>query len=540
MLPFRKRANGNGGRPLEPHGSPTPTTSPVRHSPLHAGINKNSLRNRLRDLKGSITRRSSPACNKNTTPYTSNPWHDVKSNDDLLNLGPADARHIEMAGQTWPAIRQSISSMASSLRTSRGSLYCNRSPGESSHQSWSRRSKVRLKASQQSARRWATVATRVTPMTCRRSNSQTRHASFSTISEVVSRQDYDTAPRLPGLAESGNFLESLGKTGLFRLVTPLSEVNNTTEAIKVQNTTALNGESFTGHVRPTVARLPLRIRSPDSLFHKATGYPVYKRARGQREGSQAKASDPSTINTEKDSPQTDHNDPQQQHTTSSQEKPQRCDSSKHPVEWLDLVLETSYATRNPISPRLCVSKATMEFLRKSKTCIFVESPRHERLPEPLRCYPGFRAALEDICDRFGNFYAPFAAYNAHTRMITLFTTDTVRPQNRFIDQDTALFDLETARSAWVRPAVNHVLSTNVTEKSTSPEASEDLTEASDRTRADSEETLVTSLEERELDELEKADNAETWSTSSASQFGDEGFGEEDDTIDEDLASRLGC
>ncbi|KAI0460474.1 hypothetical protein F5B21DRAFT_498417 [Xylaria acuta] len=539
MLPFRKRVHRGGGRPLEPHESPAPTISSACRSPSHAGTNKNSLRNRLRDLKGSITRRSSPGYDENKTTYTSNPWHDVKSNDDLLSMGPADARHIEMAGQTWPAIRQSISSMASSLRTSRSSVYCDRSPGESSHQSWSRRSKMRLRASQQGARRWATIATRATPMACRRSASQTRHASFSTISEVVPRPDYDAAPRLPGLAESGNFLESLGRTGLFRFFTPLSEANNTTEAIKVQNTTALNGESFTGGVRPIAARLPLRLRSPDSLFHKAAGYPVYKRARGQHEGSRAKTSNPSTLETEKDSPQTDHNGPHQQHTTLNQEKPQRCDSSKHPVEWLDRVLETSYATRNPISPRLCVSKATMEFLRRSKTCIFVESPRKEGLPEPLRCYPGFRAALEDICDRFGNFYAPFAAYNAHTRMITLYTADTVRPRDRFIDEDTALFDLETARSAWVRPAVNHVLSTNVAEKSTSPETSEDLTEASDGSAAGSEETLATELEERELDELEKTEKAETWTASSAPYFGDDAD-EEEDAVDEDLASRLSC
>ncbi|KAI1751432.1 hypothetical protein F4782DRAFT_183706 [Xylaria castorea] len=536
MLPFRKRTNRSGGRPLEPHGSPV---SPVRRNPLHAGINKNSLRNRLRDLKGSITRRGSPGYNENGTGYTSNQWYDVKSNDDLLNMGSADARHIELAGQTWPAIRQSISSMASSLRTSRGSASFNRSPGEESHQSRSHRSKMRLRASQQSARRWATIATRVTPMACRRSTSQIRHSSFSTISEVVHRQDYDAAPRLPGLAESGNFLESLGRTGLFRLFTPLSEVNITTEVIKVQNTTALNGESFTGHVRPIVARLPLRLRSPDSLFHKATGYPVYKRARGQREGSRAKESYPSTIHTEKGSPQTDHNKPHQQHTTSNQETSQRCDSSKHPIKWLDRILETSYATRNPISPRLCVSKATMEFLRKSKTCIFVESPRHEGLPEPLRCYPGFRAALEDICDRFGNFYAPFAAYNAHTRTISLYTTDTVRPKDRFVDEDTAFFDLETARSAWVRPAVNHVLSTNVTEKGTSPETSEDLAEASDGSRAGSEETLATDLEERELDELEEAEKAETWTVSSSSHFSDTSS-DENNAVDEDLASRLGC
>ncbi|KAI0191237.1 hypothetical protein EV127DRAFT_71366 [Xylaria flabelliformis] len=222
MLPFRKRTNRSGGRPLEPHGSPV---AAARHSPLHASTNKNSLRNRLRDLKGNITRRSSPGSNETRTGYTSNQWHDVKSIDDLLSMGPADARHIELAGQTWPAIRHSISSMASSLRTSYDSASCKRSPGEGSQQSQSRRSKICSRVSHQSARRWATIATRVAPVAGRRSTSQIRHSSFSTISEVVPRQDCDAVPRLPGLAESGNFLESLSKTGLFRLFTPLSEVN---------------------------------------------------------------------------------------------------------------------------------------------------------------------------------------------------------------------------------------------------------------------------------------------------------------------------
>ena len=89
----------------------------------------------------------------------------------------------------------------------------------------------------------------------------------------------------------------------------------------------------------------------------------------------------------------------------------------------------------------------MAFLCKSKTCFFVEFPKGLNVPEPLRCYPGFKAALEDICDRFGSFYAPFAAYNCVTRMITLYARETPRPENKFIDEDTAIFDLEKARSA---------------------------------------------------------------------------------------------
>ncbi|TGJ85293.1 hypothetical protein E0Z10_g3439 [Xylaria hypoxylon] len=153
----------------------------------------------------------------------------------------------------------------------------------------------------------------------------------------------------------------------------------------------------------------------------------------------------------------------------------------------------------------------MEFLRKSKTCIFVECPLHRNLPEPQRCYPGFRAALIDICDRFGDFYAPFAGYNAHTRVISLYAMGTPRPEHKFIDEDTAIFDLGKARSAWVRSTSTYASSTDAT-KGTSRDISEDLTEVSDHSQAESDETSTVLV------------------------VGD--GNDEDDAIDEDMASRL--
>lgn len=205
--------------------------------------------------------------------------------------------------------------------------------------------------------------------------------------------------------------------------------------IKVQNIAGLDCQVYASNARPIIARRPLRLRSPDALYHRAADVPVSNMVKGQHGGFRNNTSGLSTANTESNSPQ-----PEEKISNPT-------GSSRHPVAWLDRVLETSYATRNPISPKLCVSKTTMNFLRQNRTCIFVHFPRGHKLPEPLPCYPGFRAALEDICDRFGNFYAPFAAYNAHTRTITLYTTDTARPENRFIDDDTAIFNLELARSA---------------------------------------------------------------------------------------------
>ncbi|KAI3343845.1 hypothetical protein F4824DRAFT_441452 [Ustulina deusta] len=393
--------------------------------------------------------------------------------------------------------------MASSLRTNYGSIDPG-SSGEASHQSSPLHSKIRFRVPQKSARRWVTMATRAPPVVSGRPISRARRSSFSTISEMVSREDHEPPPQLPKLAESSNFLDSLTRTGLFRRFTPPSENDNATGAIKVQNITALDGEFVTGCVRPIVARLPLRLRNPDMLCHKATSHPVNKKLEAQWESSRVSASENNSSRTN------DENEPprRQQYTALREEKFRTTSCSRHPVEWLDRVLETSYATRNPISPKLCVSKAAMEFLRKSKTCIFVEFPRHLNVPEPLQCYPGFRAALEDICDRFEDFYAPFAAYNAHTRMITLYASGTPRPQHKFIDDDTAIFDLGIARSAWVRSTVIYAPSSTATTKSTSRDTSEDLTEASDNSQASSEETLVTDPEDEESEGPEDTNKAE--------------------------------
>ncbi|KAI0190293.1 hypothetical protein F4808DRAFT_453899 [Astrocystis sublimbata] len=216
MLHLRRRADRGGGTPLDIDGSPAVSMSSTRGSPTHTGISKSSLRDRLRGLKESITKRTSPDDHRITTDRTANNmWYDMKSDDDF------DAEHIEMLGQTWPAVRKSISSLGSSFRNVCGSENRTTPSGDSSCQTWSLRSRMHLRACQQDARRWATVATRTGPVFCGRSTSQVRRASFSTISEVTIRQCCDTPPLLPGLAESGDFLESLGKTGLFRLFTPL-------------------------------------------------------------------------------------------------------------------------------------------------------------------------------------------------------------------------------------------------------------------------------------------------------------------------------
>ncbi|KAI0408680.1 hypothetical protein F4802DRAFT_360329 [Xylaria palmicola] len=222
MLPFHSRTDRSGGAPLGSRRSPTPTTtaSSSDHKPLHASRSKSSLRGRFKTLKGSITKRLPLRCSQNRVLYAPEPWYNAGSNNDLSRLLTADSKHADLAGQTWPAIRKSISSMASSLRANRGSMHCSNTPGEGSHEPSSPHPRIGSKAAQGNPRRWATLYARVPPAGPRRST------SFSTISESISRQSDESVPQLPRLASSSNFLESLSRTGLFRKFTPPSEAND--------------------------------------------------------------------------------------------------------------------------------------------------------------------------------------------------------------------------------------------------------------------------------------------------------------------------
>ncbi|KAI0526473.1 hypothetical protein F5B22DRAFT_159517 [Xylaria bambusicola] len=540
MLSFRSRTGRSHSGSLDSHASlpPAATISSfrrIRRKPMHSSINKNSLRGRLKGITENFTGKRRSKRKGAQMPYKLDPWYTLEPNDDLLRPVSTNIQHVEMAGQTWPAIRKSISSMASSLRTNHNSVGLS-SPEGPSHQSSTRQSKISFRASQRHARRWVTMTTRAPPVAFRQPTSRARRSSFSTISEIVSRQQYESVPQLPKLAESSNFLDSLSRTGLFRLFTPPSEFN-LAGGIKVHNVTALNGESAAGYARPSVYRLPLRLKNSDLLYQKAISQAVGNKIRGRGDSSQVRPPEnrSSRIHHENKPPH------QQHRLTPGEDKHQTPFCSRHPVEWLDRILETSYATRNPISPKLCVSKETMAFLCRNKTCFFVEFPRDRNAPEPLRCYPGFKAALEDICDRFGDFYAPFAAYNAVTRMITLYAPETPRPKNKFIDNDTALFDLERARSAWVKPSATYSWSSRTTTKSTSHDTSEDLTESSDQSRASTEETAATDIEDyckEENEEKRKGlDKIGTEAPPKPSFMVDNGKDEED-VVDEEMASRL--
>lgn len=202
------------------------TTSSLGRVTHQISSSKSSLRDRLKGLAGSITRKGIPRYH-NRTPYTPDLWHDVEPSDDFLSLVEAGSndKHVEMAGQTWPAIRKNISSMASSLRTNRGSRCSTVTPGPNPRKSPARYPKTGQRSPPRGAGYWTMPATR-SPLVFGRSTGRAGRPSGSTISDV-SRRDQEPAPQLPRLSDSSSFVESLSRTGLFRIFTPLPEANVT-------------------------------------------------------------------------------------------------------------------------------------------------------------------------------------------------------------------------------------------------------------------------------------------------------------------------
>ncbi|KAI8628664.1 hypothetical protein F5Y19DRAFT_109915 [Xylariaceae sp. FL1651] len=493
MLSLRNRNNRVGGSP-----SPAAIISTCHGNPSDSSYNKSSLRDRLKGLKGfrGNIAEGLAGFKRNKSSYAPDTLYRVNANDNIPSGTLADADDDGETGQTWPAIRKSLSSMASSLQGNRASTDSSRSVREFPQQSPSHRSGPSSRASQRSVRRAVTMGTCVPLVALNRSASRARHSSFSTLSEA-------SAPRLPGLDESTNFLELLNNTGLFSAYTASSEANNTSEAIKVQGGTLKDGKLFIDRTRSIAGRVPFRLKNPGTLTYKTPDDPVQKGDEGSMAASRLNVLDRSIINAKHPLAE-EYNIETQKRDTATPRNSRIGDCSAHPVEWLDRVVETSLATRDPISPKLCVSNAAMQAAHKNKTSIFVKMPEDNDQPEPLRCYPGFKAALEDIHDRFGIYYASFAAYNAVERCILLFKTGTKRPIHKFIDVDTAIFDLELARSAWVR-SDGYSTSTYSTETNSNDALTEPLdmvgTSNSSRTSTDDTPLTPTGIEDEEPQEI---------------------------------------
>ncbi|KAI1640237.1 hypothetical protein F4809DRAFT_637905 [Biscogniauxia mediterranea] len=182
---LRKRANRKGGDSGEIERSPTPVTpSPngnhVDPTSEPGTTNKDSMRNRIKEIRGTIRGNIKKRLSTSSISF---PREDARAEDDQQQ-------------QAWPALRNSISSIATSLRNHRSSTE-SRSSQETARQPTLNRSQIGCRVSQDAERRSHTIHGRPTTPTLGRSGSNMRRFSLGTLPEPS--PDNDSTPRLPSL-----------------------------------------------------------------------------------------------------------------------------------------------------------------------------------------------------------------------------------------------------------------------------------------------------------------------------------------------------
>ncbi|KAI1268278.1 hypothetical protein F5Y18DRAFT_222633 [Xylariaceae sp. FL1019] len=403
-----------------------------RASQMETSHDRASLKDRLKMLRRSIGggwRRSKPT---NASSLGSHPV----GQPTCLPL-PGNG----MVNQSWgPSIRKGIKSMTSSLRGNRSSM-------DTSEDS-SRSADIHAEPRRFDSRRVATIGcSRGRLISVDRSRSHLRRSSLSNMDDIRSR--IGSAPKLPGLGQSTGLLDALNDTGLFPPLIcspssqPISETTVQASVIEARRGITLKNPIRTSQMQGSRAP-PLDLDS----FHRC------RRRRQMNFDSKSDTSSMSnrSIGQVSDKGQQMKPEPEKSDAVNrSRQHREMNDSSRHPIEWVDYVIKSSWETRNPIDPELDVSGEDLERLKRTKTCIFVVVAKDSEFPKPRPVYSGFKAALEDVHDRFGIFYAEHAAFNCATREITLYPRDQERPKEKRIDDDTYLFDIAVARSTWINP-----------------------------------------------------------------------------------------
>ncbi|KAI0166065.1 hypothetical protein GGR57DRAFT_509753 [Xylariaceae sp. FL1272] len=420
----------------------------LRASQMETSHNRASLRDRLKIFKGSIAggwKKSKPinASSLGTHPVGQPTCFPLPRNG--------------VVNQSWgPSIRRNIKSMTSSLRGNRSSM-------ETSEDS-STSADTHAEPKRFDSRRVATIGcSRGRLMPVDRSRSHLRRSSLSTVDDIWSR--IGSAPKLPGLDQSIGLLDALNDTGLFPpLVCSLS--SQPVSGTPVQDTVVEASQEIT-HGKSVHISTTQSFRAPRldlSSFHRCRRRRQMisdsksaislrsNRCLGQDSDSDISSSSNRCFGQDSDKEQQIGPEPEKiDPVNRAQQHREMNDSSRHPIEWLDFVIEKSWETRNPIDPKFDVSGEELEKLKRTETCVFVVVPKDSEFPKPRPAYSGFKAALEDVCDRFGIFYAGHAAFNCATREITLYPCDQEQPKERRIDEDTYFFDLATARRTWNNP-----------------------------------------------------------------------------------------
>ncbi|KAI0597649.1 hypothetical protein F4775DRAFT_593117 [Biscogniauxia sp. FL1348] len=175
------RKGGDGGEIGRPPSPVTPSPNGSHVDPTNEpGDNKGSMRNRIKEIKGSIRGNIKKRLSTGSISFSA---EEARAGDDKQQ-------------QSWLAWRNSINSIAISLRNHRTSLE-SRSSQETARQPMLNRSRIGPRVSQDDERRSHTVHGRPTTPTLIRSGSNMRRFSLGTMPEPSS--DNDSTPRLPSL-----------------------------------------------------------------------------------------------------------------------------------------------------------------------------------------------------------------------------------------------------------------------------------------------------------------------------------------------------
>ncbi|KAI0024920.1 hypothetical protein F4780DRAFT_483193 [Xylariomycetidae sp. FL0641] len=423
------------------------------------GARKESMRKRLKIWSGSVAGNISDSVSGTVRRRMVN----------HATYTPKDTEPDGEVSDTWPALRKSFSSMASSVRglrsdrpsmdsqTSRVSTGTLRSalssPGSS-----------RAKAKPGADRRRVTIQCPGSPTSSPPTSPPTspvRRVSIGAIAVSELSPRLDPLPQLPGLDEMLTYISCDGPSAIEYDSSETSTIRG--EQPRRVNPLLENLQQEHGAMKgfPPTTRLPIRLKRPEA----------------------AAATNPKPMLAVHGTGMTLHSQRSDSGTFVPPHDEQSFKTSRVPVQWLDRILETSISTRAPIpsclhpdNRRGCGRKVRMQTRKVRVLC-----PQENDQPPPPRTYYTLNAALEDFREVFSEYYAPFATYDYLERTVQLYKLGSECPERQFLDCHTVTLDLREAFDEWVKAAMEVALAGTLDSEIYSDTVDERSTAHSDQT-----------------------------------------------------------
>ncbi|KAI5928363.1 hypothetical protein F4810DRAFT_716989 [Camillea tinctor] len=444
MVMLRKRTSPKGGCdggtqnfPIAITPSPNESHVDPTNAPGHGG---GSIRNRLKEIRGSIRGNIKKRLSTNSISF---PREDAGAEDK----------------QSWPTLRHSISSIATSLKNHRPSMDSGLSQNPArlfmpSHLRTSSR------PSQDAERRSHTIHGLPTTPPLSRSGSNMRRLSLGALPERP--LDHDSTPRLPSLqnmlAKTGESKVSgkgdEGHPGAFG--DPDISVfdidwHNIASHLPAQKEELLPGrqKTVTKGSNPISGRLPIRLKQAASSPTRNSPKIQARAANDKKRGSTADSGISGCPDSAAGSPPVDsHEDtrqtslkwaPSSAPSTLEEEPPQPnprprsrapFQTSKVPAHWLDTILEATLPLRSSSPPSFSSHPAHLPGTQEEAERIIARARRTNRIAVltpsraerhlPRLYYPDVGAAAHDLFRRFRRQYSAFMALAPGRRALYVF------------------------------------------------------------------------------------------------------------------------